>query len=111
MVVKHLTRTNGPCARSTNAFRNPCGDTTQWFERALAENRFEMWFQPIVDTTNGNILAHECLIRLSDDRLYNGGEIVDAARLRREIQSFDAYARRLAIHSAADESRTGLYFV
>src|SRR5207248_7903848 len=98
-------------AYSSKGFRESTADSTRWFEQALANNRFEMWFQPTVDTSRASILAHECLIRLSDDRVYSGGEIVDAARLRREVQSFDAYARRLAIRSAAGESRSGLYFI
>jgi len=84
---------------------------TAWFSDALANDRFETWFQPIVDTGTHTILAHECLIRLNAGRLYNGGEILDAARTRNEIHAFDSYARRLAIRSAAKQSTSGKYFV
>lgn len=84
---------------------------TAWFSDALANDRFETWFQPIVDTGSNKILAHECLIRLNAGRLYSGGEIIDAARTRNEIHAFDSYARRLAIRSAAKQSATGKYFV
>jgi EAL domain-containing protein (putative c-di-GMP-specific phosphodiesterase class I) len=98
-------------SHSFSTFRDDPVDSTKWFEKALREDRFETWFQPIIDTAGQSVLAHECLIRFCDERLYEGGEIVDAARLRCEIQAFDAYARRLAIHSAARESQTGLYFI
>ena len=84
---------------------------TSWFSDALANDRFETWFQPIVDTGSHQILAHECLIRLNAGRIYNGGEILDAARTRNEIHAFDSYARRLAIRSAAKQSTSGKYFV
>lgn len=92
---------------------------TGWFQEAMAGNRFETWFQPIVDTARHRILAHECLIRLNTlsnprgGRLYNGGEIVDAARTRNEIHAFDAHARSLAIRSAARQpvQENPLFFV
>jgi EAL domain-containing protein (putative c-di-GMP-specific phosphodiesterase class I) len=57
------------------------------------------------------ILAHECLIRLNAGRIYSGGEIVDAARIRNEIHAFDSHARGLSIRSAAAQSKQGKYFV
>ncbi len=84
---------------------------TEWFERALLDNRFETWFQPIIDTSTRAILAHECLIRLQTSRIYSGGEIVDAATIRNQIHAFDAHARRLAILSAAKQNRSGRFFV
>ena len=70
---------------------------TKWFEEALSTDRFETWFQPVVNTTTRETMAHECLIRLQTKRLYSGGEIVNAAQIRRQAHAFDAYARRLAI--------------
>lgn len=84
---------------------------TGWFERALRESRFETWFQPIVDTHSHELLAHECLIRLNMGRIYNGGEIVEAAIVRNEMHALDSHARQLAIRSAAMQSRHGKYFV
>jgi EAL domain-containing protein (putative c-di-GMP-specific phosphodiesterase class I) len=84
---------------------------TAWFEKALVADRFVTWFQPIVNTTEQRILAHECLIRLSAGRIYSGAEIVDAATIRNEIHAFDSHARRLAIRSAARQSPQGVYFV
>jgi EAL domain-containing protein (putative c-di-GMP-specific phosphodiesterase class I) len=87
-----------------------------WFGRALAANRFVTWFQPVVEVSEGpafpaRTIAHECLIRLCDGRVYNGSEIVEAACACNEMRAFDSYARRLAIHSAAQQSPEGLYFI
>ena len=48
-----------------------------------------------------------CLIRLHTDRLYNGGEIIEAAVTRGRIHVFDSYARRLSIRCAGRENRRG----
>jgi EAL domain-containing protein (putative c-di-GMP-specific phosphodiesterase class I) len=74
---------------------------TSWFDRALQEDAFTSFFQPIVDTQYGRIFAYECLIRLFGDRPYNGGEIIEAALSRGRIHLFDAYARKLSIRKAA----------
>ena len=64
-------------------------------EAPAAGPQLQAWFQPIVDTFEHRILAHECLLRpQGDDR-----ETIEAARTR---------AR--AIHSAAKQARQGLYF-
>ncbi|HZL56015.1 MAG TPA: EAL domain-containing protein, partial [Bryobacteraceae bacterium] len=83
----------------------------EWFDAALAEDRFSTWFQPIVDTNGHRLVGHECLIRLQAERLYSGAEIVGAAGIRGEIHAFDSHARRLAIRSAARQSRQGVYFI
>lgn len=80
---------------------------TEWFDYALAGDRFTIYYQPIVDVTSGAAFAHECLIRLELDRIYNGGEIVSAATLRGDILNFDSYARNKAIRSAASQPRHG----
>jgi len=76
---------------------------TEWFEEALRNDRFTSFFQPIVDTRNSSVFAHECLIRLFADRPYNGGEIIDAALSRGSIHLFDSYARRLSIRLAGTQ--------
>jgi EAL domain-containing protein (putative c-di-GMP-specific phosphodiesterase class I) len=55
----------------------------------------QAWFQPIVDTFEHRILAHECFFRHEGDDT----EAIEAARVR-----------ALAIHSAAGQARQGLYF-
>jgi EAL domain-containing protein (putative c-di-GMP-specific phosphodiesterase class I) len=80
---------------------------TSWFDRALEADQFTTYFQPIVDYRTGQPYAHECLIRLHGDRLYNGGEIMEAAVSRGRIHVFDSYARRLSIRCAGRESLRG----
>lgn len=80
---------------------------TSWFEQALAEDRFTFHYQPIVELARGTVFAHECLVRLEADRLYLGGEILDAMLLRGEVHRFDAYCRGKAIRSAARQHRGG----
>jgi EAL domain-containing protein (putative c-di-GMP-specific phosphodiesterase class I) len=84
---------------------------TAWFEKALTEDRFVTWFQPIVDTVANTTIAHECLIRLNCGRMFSGGEIVDAAKIRNDIHRFDSYARSLALRCAAQQSTDAVYFV
>jgi EAL domain-containing protein (putative c-di-GMP-specific phosphodiesterase class I) len=74
---------------------------TGWFDEALSNDRFTTFFQPIVDARTSSVCAHECLIRLVSDRVYNGGEIIEAAFSRGAIHAFDSYARRLNIGMAA----------
>jgi EAL domain-containing protein (putative c-di-GMP-specific phosphodiesterase class I) len=80
---------------------------TAWFDKALAEDRFETWYQPIVDTTGQNLAGHECLIRYTSEdangRVHKASEILEAARTRNDIRTFDSYARVLAVRSASLE--------
>jgi len=78
---------------------------TAWFGDAMANQSFETWFQSIVDTNQHRIVGHECLIRLSNGRMHNGVEILEAARIRNDIHAFDSCARSLAIRSAARQSK------
>lgn len=80
---------------------------TGWFDDALVNDRFTSFFQPIVDTRTSSVFAHECLIRLISDRVYNGGEIIDAAFSRGAIHAFDSYARRLSIRGAGAQFLSG----
>jgi EAL domain-containing protein (putative c-di-GMP-specific phosphodiesterase class I) len=103
----------GP-GRLTHIFGAPDLDTyleilrTEWFDAALESDRFTIYFQPIVDVTVGRPLAYECLIRLEAERIYNGGEIVNAAQIRNRILDFDNYARDRAIRSAAQYKPEGV---
>lgn len=89
---------------------------TAWFDKAFAEDRFETWYQPIVDTSGQILAGHECLIRYAspaasdasrhhtdepNGRLYKAVEILEAARTRNDIRTFDSYARVLAVRSAS----------
>jgi EAL domain-containing protein (putative c-di-GMP-specific phosphodiesterase class I) len=83
---------------------------TAWFDRALREDGFTSWFQPIVDLSTGLVFAHECLIRYErDGHFRNGADIVAAAMARREIHAFDAHARQLAIREGGLQHEPGTY--
>jgi EAL domain-containing protein (putative c-di-GMP-specific phosphodiesterase class I) len=86
---------------------------TTWFGKALLEDRFETWFQPIVDTKadgEPRLLGFDCSPRLFDGRLYGDAEILEAARIRNDL-TFDAHARRAAILSVASHHTTGPWFI
>jgi EAL domain-containing protein (putative c-di-GMP-specific phosphodiesterase class I) len=92
---------------------------TAWFDKAFAEDRFETWYQPIVDTSGQKLAGHECLIRYASNepngRVYKASEILEAARTRNDIRTFDSYARVLAVRSASLEKHLsavdGRFFV
>ena len=78
-----------------------------WFDDALVNDRFTFYFQPIVDTREGNVFAHECLVRLIGETSFNGGEIIEAATHESRVHEFDTYCRVKAIQSAAAQNRSG----
>jgi EAL domain-containing protein (putative c-di-GMP-specific phosphodiesterase class I) len=80
---------------------------SEWFETALRDDAYTIYFQPIVDATNLSVFAHECLIRLVADRLYSGGEILEAALSRGSVHLFDSYARQLCIRKAGEQHIPG----
>ncbi len=80
---------------------------SDWFDDALVHDRFSFHFQPIVDTGEGNVFAHECLVRLIGETSYNGGEIIQAATSQARVHEFDSYCRVKAIRSAAAQNRAG----
>jgi EAL domain-containing protein (putative c-di-GMP-specific phosphodiesterase class I) len=96
-----------------------------WFQNALAENRFETWFQPVVDTSGHRIVGHECLIRVCAEPdpgagVRGGEEIIEAARAGNHLPLFDSRAMAIAVRSAAAqfrlsqssaESNPGVFFI
>jgi EAL domain-containing protein (putative c-di-GMP-specific phosphodiesterase class I) len=88
-----------PAAIRLDAWRRGCD--TSWFDKALADEAFSMWFQPVVDTTARRTIGHECLIRLIEGHRREGAEIMAAAKSRRNLRAFDSWARQLAIRSIA----------
>jgi EAL domain-containing protein (putative c-di-GMP-specific phosphodiesterase class I) len=63
----------------------------------------QILFQPIVDTFEHRILAHECLLRLSGIPLSGAEQSYDGVEAARVLS--------LAIHSAARQTPRGLYFL
>jgi len=91
---------------------NDCESKTAWFTRALAKDRFETWFQPVVDTSVHRILGHECLIRHCDEEIRDGAEIFEAARAHSVVPVFDWRAMALAVRSASLQTGSGgVFFV
>jgi EAL domain-containing protein (putative c-di-GMP-specific phosphodiesterase class I) len=88
---------------------------TGWFEEALVNDRFVHWFQPIVDSRHGQLIGHECLIRLqrADEpgKWYSGDDIINAAVTRGDLHKFDAYSRGKAIRHAAKGHKSGWLFI
>ena len=85
---------------------------TAWFTRALAKDRFETWFQPVVDTSEHRILGHECLIRSCDEEIRDGDQVFEAARVHEMAQAFDWRAMALAVRSASIQTGSGgVFFV
>ena len=84
---------------------------TVWFSRALRENRFGVWFQPIFDTRASAVMAHECFVQLQAGRTYFQTEIFETAIARHELHAFDSYARHLAVHSGARQDPAGVFFI
>jgi len=80
-----------------------------WFDRALRDNLFTSWFQPVIDLSSGVVFAHECLIRLEGNELKSGADIVNAAFARGQIHEFDSWARQLAIREGALRHEAGTY--
>ena len=84
---------------------------TAWFSRALRENRFGVWFQPLFDTRVSAVMAHECFVQLQAARMHYQPEILETAIARRELQAFDSYARRLAVEAGARQDSAGVFFI
>src|SRR5580658_2283789 len=83
-----------------------------WFQNALAENGFETWFQPVVDTAGHRVIGHECLTRVAvdtsrsldrsgsfeknprraGDQIHDGDQIIEAARNGNQLPLFDSRA-------------------
>lgn len=80
---------------------------TDWFDDALAKDQYTFFFQPIVDVSRSTVFAHECLVRLTRERLYNGGEIMSAMLARGAVHRFDSYCRQKAISQGAQQHQPG----
>lgn len=96
---------NTQCSATLEAYHQILN--TEWFDDALENDWFTFYFQPIANVPSGSIVAHEALIRLELDRLYDGAAILSAAGLRGDLSEFDAYARRKAIASAGRHHHPG----
>ena len=76
---------------------------TSWFEKAVADDTFSVWFQPVVNTAAQRTIGYECLLRLTHGHRREGAEIMAAAAARRDLRGFDAYTRQLAIRAVSNQ--------
>lgn len=84
---------------------------TSWFDKAVADGAFSVWFQPVVDTSVRRTIGHECLLRLTQGQRREGAEIM-AAAARRDLRAFDAYTRQLAVRTVfAQRNSSSMCFV
>ena len=63
--------------------------------------------EPSGTSFRASLRSPETLVRLSADRLYSGGEILDAMLLRGEVHRFDSYCRQKAIRTGSLHHQPG----
>ncbi|HEY2637029.1 MAG TPA: EAL domain-containing protein, partial [Solirubrobacteraceae bacterium] len=83
-----------------------------WAQRireALAEDRFTLYQQPIVDLGTGRIAAHELLLRMVDDRgeIIPPGAFLPVAERCGLVQDIDRWVVRTGIRTLAREQAAG----
>lgn len=85
----------------------------KWLIESVEEERYESWFQPIVQVKDKSIFAHEGLFRVRDDH----GSIVPPALAFKLAErsdllfSLDLVARRSAVECAAKAKLKGKLFI
>ncbi|TCO82346.1 diguanylate cyclase/phosphodiesterase [Plasticicumulans lactativorans] len=84
-----------------------------WKDRvaqALAEDRFVLYFQPIMHIADGTIAHYEVLLRLLEDdgTVFAAGQFIDAAERTGMIHAVDRVVLSKAIHFLADINRRGI---
>ncbi|MBO5617494.1 MAG: EAL domain-containing protein, partial [Pseudobutyrivibrio sp.] len=83
------------------------------FDRALAEGWVEVYFQPIIRTSNGRVCAEEALVRWEDPRLgmLNPMEFVPALEAVNAVYKLDLYVLEITLAKMNEQIRRGLYVV
>ncbi|WP_417449763.1 EAL domain-containing protein [Kordiimonas sp.] len=89
---------------------------SEWVIEALAAERYETWFQPIVYASGpraGDAFAHEGLFRLRDtaDNIIPPVHVFGVAGKSDLLFSLDLAARRKAVESAAEAKLAGKIFI
>lgn len=87
-------------------------DRVMWKERvasALAEDRIELYFQPIMQICDGSISHYEVLSRLRDPdgRIHPAARFIEAAERSGQINALDRHVLRKAIGYLAEVGRHG----
>ncbi|MBQ6462095.1 MAG: GGDEF domain-containing protein [Pseudobutyrivibrio sp.] len=83
------------------------------FDRALAEGWVEVYFQPIIRTSNGRVCAEEALVRWEDPRLgmLNPMDFVPSLEAVNIVHKLDLYVLDIALAKMNEQIRRGLYVV
>lgn len=74
-------------------------ESTDTFLRALKGDRIKLAFQPIIDSRNGRISFHECLMRMigEDGKIHAAGSFIPAIEKMGLSRLVDQYALRMAV--------------
>jgi len=77
--------------------------------RALAEDRFVLFYQPVVNLLSGEIMHYEALLRMlgDDDELIPPGAFIDTAERFGLIREIDLWVLRKTIQTQAESRRIG----
>ena len=83
------------------------------FDRALAEGWVEVYFQPIIRTSNGRVCAEEALVRWEDPQLgiLNPIDFVPALEAVNAVYKLDLYVLEITLAKMNEQIRRGLYVV
>ena len=83
------------------------------FDRALAEGWVEVYFQPIIRTSNGRVCGEEALVRWEDPHLgmLNPMEFVPALEAVNAVYKLDLYVLEITLAKMNEQIRRGLYVV
>ena len=83
------------------------------FDRALAEGWIEVYFQPIIRTSNGRVCAEEALVRWEDPQLgmLNPIDFVPALEAVNAVHKLDLHVLEITLAKMKEQIRRGLYVV
>ena len=83
------------------------------FERALSEGWIEVFYQPIIRTSNGKVCGEEALVRWDDPLLgmLNPIDFVPALEAVNQIHRVDLYVLEQVLDKMKEQRRRGLFIV
>ena len=83
------------------------------FDRALSEQWIEVYFQPIIRTSNGRVCGEEALVRWEDPvfGMLNPIDFVPALEASNKVYLLDLYVLEQALGKMEEQLRRGLFVV
>ena len=83
------------------------------FERAMAEDWIEVYFQPIVRTSSGRVCAEEALVRWDDPvfGMLNPADFIPALESTNEVYKLDLFVLDKTLEKMNEQRKKGLYVV